>query len=205
MANIKVVPNQKIIKVNKEPCNKNNLYAAINLQAMEQAAQALDAAAFKLWIYFAKNQNNYEFALSSKDVLESFGMKRDQYNGAIEKLIKGNYLVKVSGNIYTFHEVAVIGNSHNEKTLQEKPTTALQENTTTMLQEFPTTMLQEFPTRNITDNTLHNTQDNTSAACGGFAALPQQEAKVKEITIEPPKAAGKGAPMRQEKKALFTF
>lgn len=77
MSNIKIVPNQKIVKVSKEPCNKSNYYAAINLEAMEQAAQALDAAAFKLWIYFAKNQNNYEFALSSKAVSDTFGMKRD--------------------------------------------------------------------------------------------------------------------------------
>ena len=31
MANFKVVPNQKVIKVSKEPCNKNNIYTAINL------------------------------------------------------------------------------------------------------------------------------------------------------------------------------
>lgn len=84
---------------------------------MEKAARELDAAAFKLWIYFAKNQNGYEFALSSKDVLDTFGMKRDQYNGAVEKLIKANYLVKVSGNSYTFNENAVIVKSNNENPL----------------------------------------------------------------------------------------
>lgn len=31
MANYKLVPNQKEVKVIKEPCGKNNLYAAINL------------------------------------------------------------------------------------------------------------------------------------------------------------------------------
>ena len=108
MANIKLVPNQKAVKVVKEPCNKNNIYAAINIDAMEKAACALDAAAFKLWVYFAKNQNGYEFALSSKDVADSFGMKRDQYNRAIEILIKGGYLVKESGNYYTFYEAALI-------------------------------------------------------------------------------------------------
>jgi hypothetical protein len=77
MSNIKTVPNQKVVKVNKEPCNKSNYYAAINLEAMEAAAQNLDAACFKLWIYFAKNQNNYEFALSSKAVNDTFGMKKD--------------------------------------------------------------------------------------------------------------------------------
>ena len=44
---------------------------------MEQAARVLKAGAFKLWVYFAKNQNGYEFALSSKDALETFGIKKD--------------------------------------------------------------------------------------------------------------------------------
>lgn len=72
MSNFKTVPNQKIVKVNKEICNTENLYAAINLEAMERAAQDLDGNPFKLWIYFAKNQKNYTFALSSKDVKDLF-------------------------------------------------------------------------------------------------------------------------------------
>ena len=31
MANYKTVPNQKTISIKKEVCNKDNLYAAINL------------------------------------------------------------------------------------------------------------------------------------------------------------------------------
>lgn len=31
MANYKTVPNQKTVRVKKEVCNKDNLYAAINL------------------------------------------------------------------------------------------------------------------------------------------------------------------------------
>lgn len=209
MANIKTVPNQKVVKVNKEPCNKNNLYAAINLQAMEQAAQALDAPSFKLWIYFSKNQNSFEFALSSKDVADTFGMKRDQYNGAIEKLIKKGYLINIEGNRYSFNEIPVVGKSNNEEqsknALQEKATTSLQEITTTVLQEITTTALQDFPTRNITlNNTLYTTEDTTGAAGGSRAALPRQEEEEKEVTIEPPKAAP-SALARKEKKELWRF
>jgi hypothetical protein len=53
--NYKTVPNQKVIKVVKEPTDRNHLYAAINLDAMNAAARDLDAGAFKLWCYFAKN------------------------------------------------------------------------------------------------------------------------------------------------------
>lgn len=74
------VPNQKIVRIEKEPCGKGNLYAAINLKALEAAAQNLDAGAFKLWIYFAKNQNGYEFALSSKDANTTFGLGKSQYD-----------------------------------------------------------------------------------------------------------------------------
>ena len=152
MSNIKTVPNQKVIKVNKEPCNKSNYYAAINLEAMEAAAVALDAACFKLWIYFAKNQNNYEFALSSKAVNDTFGMKKDQYDRAIKVLEEKGYLVKEKGNHYSFREVAAEGKNHNESDLQAE----LREKTTTALQENPTTMLQENPIRNITNNTINN-------------------------------------------------
>ena len=72
---MKTVPNQKVVTVNKELCDKNHKYAAINLNAMDKAAQELDAGAFKLWCYFAKNQNNYIFALSSKDAEKNFGIK----------------------------------------------------------------------------------------------------------------------------------
>ena len=50
MANIKTVPNQKVVKINKEECDQTHLYAKINLAAMEAAAQNLDAGAFKLWV-----------------------------------------------------------------------------------------------------------------------------------------------------------
>ena len=58
-------PNQKTITVKKEQCDKQNYYAAINLKALESAATQLKSGAFKLWIYFAKNQNNFSFALSN--------------------------------------------------------------------------------------------------------------------------------------------
>ena len=102
---MKTVPNQKVVKINKELCNKQNLYATINIRAMEEAAQRLQsAAAFQLWIYFAKNQDSYTFALSSKDVENRFGMKIKQYNNAISKLIEKGYLQQQSGNIYNFYE-----------------------------------------------------------------------------------------------------
>ena len=141
MPNYKTVPNQKAVKVNKEECNKQNLYAAINLEAMENAAQMLDAGAFKLWIYFAKNQNGYELALSSKDVQDVFGIKIKQYNNAVAELIEKGFLVNTKGNNYDFYEVPVITKSNNAViTKSNNP-------------------LLPKDTRNITDNTLYTTKD----------------------------------------------
>ena len=83
MSNLKMVPNQKGITIHKEPCDntaQEHYYAKINLEAISHAAMDLDAGAFKLWIYFAKNQPGYRFALSKKVVEEQFGIKKTQYD-----------------------------------------------------------------------------------------------------------------------------
>ena len=77
MANFKTSPNQKTITVCKAICDNQNYYTMINLEALDKAAQTLKSGAFKLWIYLAKNQNNYTFALSNKAVTEYFGIKKD--------------------------------------------------------------------------------------------------------------------------------
>lgn len=186
MANYKLVPNQKEVKVMKEPCDKAHYYAMINLDAMQQAAVNLAAPAFKLWVYFAKNQNGYEFALSSKDVLESFGMKKDQYDGAVKKLIEGGYLVAEGGSKYSFHEIPVVAKAHNEA---QNESCVVGKNHNTVVGN-PYKELQEIPTRNIIDNTNNNTNGISPS--------------VVEITIAPPEAAAKPIATR-EKKALWKF
>ena len=64
-------PNQRNITVNKQDCNKSNLYTMNNLSAIDQAAgRLISKAGFKLYIYIAKNQNKYNFNLSSKDFMK---------------------------------------------------------------------------------------------------------------------------------------
>ena len=161
------VPNQKIVKVEKEPCGNGNLYAAINLKAMEAAAQNLDAGAFKLWIYFAKNQNGYEFALSSKDAKDTFGLGKSQYDTAIKKLISSGYLTNIQGNQYTFSE-----------------TPALQ----TPLYENDTTLLSENHTRNNTYNTEGTAGDNTPLTQSLY--LPSTTVEVGSFCPGRPKVPG---------------
>lgn len=125
MPNIKTVPNQKIVTVNKEPCSKCKHYAMINIDAMERASRDLRAGSFVLWCYFAKNQPGYQFALSNTAALESMGIKRDAYNNAVKELMEKRYLVHCSGNYYQFNEIpssqseeekAPAGKTHNSAT-----------------------------------------------------------------------------------------
>lgn len=97
-------PNQKIVKVNKEPCNKNNLYAMYNIKALRYAMQDLKGEAFKMWCYLNKNQQGFTFALSKVDALQwGIGCK-SSYDRAIQELINKGYLVVIEGNRYNFYE-----------------------------------------------------------------------------------------------------
>lgn len=108
---LKTVPNQRIISVVKEIANKDNLYTINNLKALNEAAKRLQSkGGFKLYIYIAKNQNNYKFALSSSDFITWSGVGIRAYNTAFQELVDNGYLVKKdnSNTIYTFYEKSVL-------------------------------------------------------------------------------------------------
>lgn len=138
---IKTVPNQKVVSIKKEKTDKQNYYAAINLQALELAARELQSGAFKLWIYFAKNQPNYTFGLSSKDAEENFGIKIKQYNNAIKELINKGYLIKDKGINYYFCE---------------KPNSVIPKDNNDVISKGNNTIAPK-DTRNNTNNTNNNT------------------------------------------------
>ncbi|MBR4407265.1 MAG: hypothetical protein IKT27_03030 [Clostridia bacterium] len=153
MTNYKTVPNQKVITVNKQPTNKakkENYYATINLDALNAAACKLDAGAFKLWVYFAKNQDGFEFALSSKAVETTFGMKIRQYNSAVQELIEKKYLVNTKGNNYVF----------NEKPVNTKDNNDVDTKCNNDVDTKCNNPLLQNDIRNITDTTLDNTINN---------------------------------------------
>lgn len=115
--------NQKTVKVVKELCNKDNLYTAINLNALTNAGKILSGDAFKMWIYFSKNQNNYEFELSSKHAEETFSLSKRRYDNAIHELIENRFLVDTNTdpnavkNSWTFREIPLAKNE--DKPLQQ--------------------------------------------------------------------------------------
>lgn len=111
MPTIKTVPNQRVISVNKAPADKEHLYTCINLQALNMACRSLQSkAGIKLYLYLAKNQDKYTFALSSADFMEWAGVKRDAYNSAFKELVDNGYLFSIGSNRFVFYEA---GKSHS--------------------------------------------------------------------------------------------
>lgn len=116
MATVKTFPNQKMVRIDKAVCDTENKYAKINIEAMALAARTLDFKSFELWIYFAKNQDDFKMALSNKAVRDEFGMKKDSYDSAIAILRGAGYLTNIRGNYYEFHEFPVEEEEENQPT-----------------------------------------------------------------------------------------
>ena len=105
---MKTVPNQEVATVNKAACNKNNIYAMINIEAMSMAMKDLTPAQFQVWLYFAKNQAGYTFAVSPAAALAEFGIKKDTFQKAKQVLKEKGYLVpdeKNGKNYWIFREI----------------------------------------------------------------------------------------------------
>ena len=105
MPDIKTVPNQRVISVNKAIADKQHLYTVINLQALNAACRTLQSkAGVKLYLYLAKNQDRYTFALSSADFMEWAGVKIGAYNTAFKELVNSGFLQPIGNNHYSFYE-----------------------------------------------------------------------------------------------------
>lgn len=107
MAQVQTVPHQRVITVNKEPTDRQHLYTVNNLAAVDEAARYLQSkAGFKLYYYIAKNQNNRQFALSSKDFCSWGGLGIRAYTTAFAELVENGYLVpkEDSETIFMFYD-----------------------------------------------------------------------------------------------------
>lgn len=103
-------PNQDIVEVQKEPCDRNNIYATVNNRAMCLAMKDLTPAQFEVWLYFAKNQAGYQFAVSPAAALDECGIKKDTFQKAKAVLKDKGYLVENPAkgkNHWIFREVPV--------------------------------------------------------------------------------------------------
>ena len=104
---IKTVPYQRTIKVSKSATDKAHKYTMHNLEALAEASKNLQTlGGFKLYMYLAKNQDDYEFALSSADFKEWSGLGLRAYTTAFEELKSKGYLIALndSETIYCFRD-----------------------------------------------------------------------------------------------------
>ena len=95
------VPNQKKILIQNAPCDRNNLYCMINLEALQKAMSELSGAGLALWLYLAKNQNGYSLDLSPADAAK-WGIKRSSFYRAMDELTQLGYIKYLKGNVFVF-------------------------------------------------------------------------------------------------------
>ena len=115
--------NQKIVIVNKATTDKKHPYTPINIEVLNNALTTLKGNEFKVWMYIAKNQNQFTFALSSKETCRICNICRSTYVSAIHTLLDKGYLVPKGNekNVYIFYEAgsndpdATIKISENKK------------------------------------------------------------------------------------------
>ena len=112
------VPNQRNITINKQPTNKQNLFTANNLDALDQAAGRLTSAAgFKLYMYLAKNQDKYNFWLSSADFESWASVGQRAYTTAFNELVEQGYLILKDGtkDIFIFNDLSQKADERKKK------------------------------------------------------------------------------------------
>ena len=148
------VANQKIVQIApRTKRDAEHLFATMNIDALQAAVQDLKGSALKLWLYFNKNQDGYQFELSQK-ACHNWGIKKDSYYAGVEELVSKGYLVPiyVGSNIYKFYE----------KAIAEKPKEFSEiENRSTFFQKTPS----DFPERNNTNNTEIKQNRTMGSSC----------------------------------------
>lgn len=133
--NIETVPNQRVLTIHKEPTDKEHKYTVNNLEAMGEAARRLQSkGGFKLYMYLAKNQDKYNFALSSTDFCEWSGLGIAAYRSAFNELENEGYLIpkdkeKAKESIFTFFDKSQIEDTAaaNDKITIEIPEAKVKE------------------------------------------------------------------------------
>lgn len=92
-------PNQKVIRIEKAPIGKGDYYLRIRKDRLRDAARKLKAGAFKLYIYLCDNKDGFSLCLSQVAVERDFGIKKNQYYGAIKELVELGYLYQPDPHI----------------------------------------------------------------------------------------------------------
>ena len=99
------VPNQKVVHVNRQKCEKNLLQ--ISKENWYAVNKDLGPYGLQLYLYIAGNRDGFDFALSQEAAEREAGIKKTSYHKYVNLMIEKGYLVprKENSNIYDFYEV----------------------------------------------------------------------------------------------------
>lgn len=99
------VPNQKVVHVNRQKCDKN--FLQISKENWYAANKDLDPYGLQLYLYIAGNRDGFDFALSQEAAEREAGIKKTSYHKYVNLMIEKGYLVprKENSNVYDFYEV----------------------------------------------------------------------------------------------------
>lgn len=155
--------NQMVVTVKKTPVSEERKFLQSDMPTFQKAMQTLDAGAMMLWLYFAKNKDDYESALSSKDASENWGIGISQYKTAKRKLIDAGFLVCVdeSKNKYIFFDDRDLAQNELSKDLAQNEPSTYNENDQVLSTKYTKDLVQNIPTNNIYKiNNINNIDDS---------------------------------------------
>ena len=98
------VPNQKVVHVNRQKCDKN--FLQISKENWYAVNKDLGPYGLQLYLYIAGNKDGFDLALSQEAAEQEAGIKKTTYHSYVKALIAKGYLVprKENSNIYDFYE-----------------------------------------------------------------------------------------------------
>ena len=99
------VPNQKVVHVNRQKCDKN--FLQISKDNWYGANKDLGPYGLQLYLYIAGNRDGFDFALSQEAAERDAGITKTTFHKYVKVLIEKGYLVprKENSNVYDFYEV----------------------------------------------------------------------------------------------------
>lgn len=99
--NMYTVPNQKVVRVNKKPCQSD--YMTIQNSDWMNAFITLKRASYGIYQYIASNVDGYTFALSRTDVMDKLKIGKDSYIRGVKELVDKGYLLEDEEGNYQFY------------------------------------------------------------------------------------------------------
>lgn len=93
-------PNQNTIIVYKK--NSGGVFIMLDWEDLAMAARDLTPVGFKLYLYLAKNQDNYQLNFSSKDFCKTLDVSDRSFRDAKKLLIQKGYLQELENNKINF-------------------------------------------------------------------------------------------------------